>query len=208
MLTKQHKILIGLCLGIVCIICFILLATKDNASKETTSPPVTFKQNETVQAPQQSKQKDTAENGPVLVDVKGAVKNPGVYEMPHNARVVDAIKKAGNFTDQAAKDTVNLAQRVQDEMVIIIAKEGEEPVGIISQADGSTTTGSETEVVDINSADQTELETLPGIGPSKAEAIIQYREENGSFATPEALMEVTGIGEKSFESLKDAITAH
>lgn len=133
----------------------------------------------------------------VFVDVKGAVHAPGVYEVELGVRVVDVIELAGGFTEEADELAVNLAQQVQDEMVIYTPSLGEE-----GEVDGIQGT---TEKIRINYATKEELETLPGIGPAKAEAILQYLEEQGSFQKKEDLLQVSGIGEKVFTQLKDEI---
>ncbi|WP_273832700.1 helix-hairpin-helix domain-containing protein [Guptibacillus sedimenti] len=135
----------------------------------------------------------------VLVDVKGAVVTPGVYEVSANGRVKDVIQKAGGFLEEADQAQLNLATKVIDEMMIYVPLKGETTV-----AAGSVT--AETGLISINTADLIELQELPGIGPAKAEAIIQYREENGPFSASEDLQNISGIGEKTFEKLKDLIT--
>ncbi|MBM7597903.1 competence protein ComEA [Virgibacillus halotolerans] len=139
------------------------------------------------------------DNTIAVVDVKGQVKQPGVYEMDVDSRVNDVIDTAGGFTKDADQTQVNLAQRVQDEMIIMIPKEGE----VAEQASGETADGSGK--VKINYATQEEIESLNGIGPSKAQSIIQHREEHGLFKTVEDLLEISGIGEKTLENIKDYI---
>ncbi|MCA0992868.1 helix-hairpin-helix domain-containing protein [Guptibacillus hwajinpoensis] len=135
----------------------------------------------------------------VLVDVKGAVVAPGVYEVSANGRVKDVIEKAGGFLEEADQAQLNLATKVIDEMMIYVPLKGETTVTA-----GSVT--AESGLVSINTADLIELQELPGIGPAKAEAIIQYREENGPFSASEDLQNISGIGEKTYEKLKDLIT--
>ncbi len=135
----------------------------------------------------------------VLVDVKGAVVTPGVYEVSANGRVKDVIQKAGGFLEEADQAQLNLAGKVIDEMMIYVPIKGETTV-----AAGSVT--AESGLISINTADLIELQELPGIGPAKAEAIIQYREENGPFSASEDLQNISGIGEKTFGKLKDLIT--
>lgn len=134
----------------------------------------------------------------VMVDVKGEIARPGVYEIETESRVNDVIQMAGGFTKDADQSMVNLAQKVQDEMVVMIPKTGEE-----GAASGPGTSGNDK--VRLNYAAQEEIESLNGIGPSKAAAIIQYRDENGFFETADDLLDVSGIGEKTLESLKDDI---
>lgn len=146
----------------------------------------------------------------LLVDVKGAVHYPGVYTLEEGQRIVDAIEMAGGYLEQANPSHINHAQKLQDEMVIYIPKIGEvvsesiEQLIQIPQQNSSTSTSSSGKV-NLNKAEESELTTLPGIGPSKAKAIIQYRTEQGTFQTIDDLKKVTGIGEKTFEQLKDLI---
>ncbi|WP_461611431.1 helix-hairpin-helix domain-containing protein [Cytobacillus kochii] len=137
----------------------------------------------------------------VMVDIKGEVKDPGVYALKSTQRIVDAILVAGGFLSEADQKQVNLAQKLTDEMVIYIPKVGEEGVSSLPPLnDGNDGK------INLNQATVEQLETLPGIGPSKAEDILSYREEVGSFKAIENLKEVSGIGEKTFEKLKDLIS--
>jgi competence protein ComEA len=139
----------------------------------------------------------------IIVDVKGAVKSPGVYESFVDDRVQDLIKKAGGFQEKADQKQVNLAEKVHDEMVIYIPVKGE----VIGTDFNEPTRGANQEngKVDINKASLEQLQTLTGIGPAKATAIIAYRDKNGGFKKVEDLKNVTGIGDKTFEKLKDSI---
>ena len=133
-----------------------------------------------------------------VVDVKGEVKKPGVYEVEIDARVIDVIQLAGGFSGEADETFVNLAQKVQDEMIIHVPKTGEaEQNAEIGEASSSK--------VKVNYASQEEMESLTGIGPAKAQAIIQYRDENGFFQTPEDLLEISGIGEKTLETIREEL---
>lgn len=154
----------------------------------------------------------------VYVDVKGAVKHPGIYKAEADDRVYDLIQEAGGFNENADRNQVNLAQKVKDEMVIEVPKKGEKAAsaqtasaaaGISAPASASSGTAASSEAaaqVNINTADQTQLETLPGIGPSKAAAIIEYREKNGPFQKPEDLKNVSGIGDQTFAKIENSIT--
>ena len=139
----------------------------------------------------------------IFVDIKGAVNNPGVYQMKSGDRVKDALDAAGGLTDEADSQKVNLAQRVEDQMVIIVPKVGEEATEIPTGA--TSKEASKEGKVNINTATVEELKTLKGVGEKKAEAIIEYRKKNGSFKTKEDLMKVRGIGKKLFESFQERI---
>ena len=145
----------------------------------------------------------TTQETVIFVDIKGAVKNPGVYQMKSGDRVKDALDAAGGLTDEADSQKVNLAQRVEDQMVIVVPKVGEEATEIPAGATSKEAT--KEGKVNINTATVEELKTLKGVGEKKAEAIIEYRKKNGSFQTKEDLMKVRGIGKKLFESFQERI---
>jgi competence protein ComEA len=152
----------------------------------------------------------------IMVDVKGEIKLPGVYESNKGERVMDVINRAGGVTDKADKSQINFAEHVQDEMVIYIPAKGEEDSAAItgpSVGNTSSTTASgglsnKQTKIDLNKADVNELQNLPGVGPAKAASIIEYREKSGSFKTIEDLKNISGIGDKTFEKLKDLIVVH
>lgn len=159
------------------------------------------------------KEKDTKQpSEKFIVDVKGQVKHPGVYESSQGERVVDVITRAGGPTETADENKVNFAEHVQDEMVIYIPAKGEESSTVeAGTSNASATPGSASskqEKININKADVSQLQSLPGIGPAKAAAIISYRDKSGPFKTVEDLKNITGIGEKTFEKLKDLIAVH
>ena len=145
----------------------------------------------------------TTQETVVFVDIKGEVKKPGVYQMKAGDRVKDAIDAAGGLTEEADSQKVNLAKRLEDQMVIVVPKFGEEaeeiPAGATSKEEAKEGK------VNINTATVEELKTLKGVGEKKAEAIIEYRKKNGSFQTKEDLMKVRGIGKKLFESFQERI---
>lgn len=141
---------------------------------------------------------------PIVVHITGAVPRPGVYALPKGARVQDGISAAGGFLAEAEKTDINLAQSLQDgEKLDIPYLEGASPVLAtpLSEVVSSTT-----ELVNINTATIAELDTLPGIGPTTAQKIIDYRTQNGSFLNIEDIINVSGIGPASYERLKDLIT--
>lgn len=142
-----------------------------------------------------------------VVDVKGAVVNPGVYEVAKNMRVQDAVDLAGGLLPDAETRHLNFAQRLTDQMLIYIPAKGEELDE--KSVDSLITETGDTEnigKININTADANELQTLPGIGEKKAQQIIDHRQQNGSFSSIEAIMDVNGIGQKTFETLREFIT--
>jgi competence protein ComEA len=187
---------------------FALQSVGQDASQEanaTTSPAV----EEKFTAPE-------AEPNEIAVDIKGAVKHPNVYFMKEGMRVIDVIMRAGNLVEDGTTTTINLAQKLEDGMLIYIpTKEELEGDQIISefvqvQNTGSTSTQTNSSTsssgkININRASLTELEGLPGIGPSRAKAIITYRDEKGKFSTADEIMNISGIGPKIYENIKDLI---
>ena len=160
---------------------------------------------ETTILPQEVEDKTTVSTV-IYVDVKGEVHHPGVYQMKAENRVKDLIEAAGGFTPLADDQKLNLAQLLEDQMVIVVPKKGEEVNSELSQAPTSQKkeVGKEGKV-NINTATVEELKTLKGIGEKKAEAIIEYRKENGSFKNKEELMKVRGIGKKLYESFQERV---
>ena len=137
----------------------------------------------------------------IFVDVKGAVKHPGVFETTKDKRVKDLIEEAGGLLDDADTSTLNLSQKVKDQMVIYVLKHGEKPKQI---SDGGSSS-SNRDVININTANKEQLMKISGVGKTKAEAIISYREKNGDFKKKEDITKVHGIGKATFEKIKDKI---
>src|SRR5574341_689072 len=145
----------------------------------------------------------TATPGPVRVYISGAVVRADVYSLPPNAIVRDALDAAGGPALDADLDRVNLAAPLADGDHVYVPRVGETPSIAVPDSGGASASGGP---VNINTATQEELEQLPGIGPSLAAAIIQYREEHGPFASIEDIQNVPGIGPTKFEAIKDLIT--
>ena len=137
----------------------------------------------------------------IFVDVKGAVKHPGVFETTKDKRVKDLIEEAGGLLDDADTSTLNLSQKVKDQMVIYVLKHGEKP----KQISDSGSSSSNTDVININTANLEQLMKISGVGKTKAEAIISYREKNGDFKKKEDITKVRGIGKATFDKIKDKI---
>ena len=157
------------------------------------------------------------ENTVIYVDVTGAVKAPGVYTLPAGSRVFEAIALAGGAREDASLENLNQAGILQDGQQIRVYTE-EEAAQMAQQGSLPSLPGAETAAgqkesqeaskVNINTAGKEELMTLTGIGETRAEAILAYRQETGGFQAPEDLMQVEGIKEKTFEKLKDQITVN
>lgn len=146
----------------------------------------------------------------IKVHIAGSVVTEGIVELEEGARVADAIGEAGGTTADANMNQINLAYKLQDGQKIYIPNQNEEEYQITTNMEGiqsaNNTTSNETDVININTATQTELELLPGIGPSTATKIIDYREENGKFENIEEIKNVPGIGEAKYENIKNKIT--
>lgn len=170
---------------------------------------------------------ETNDSQSFVVYVSGYVNNPGVYELSAGSRVIDAIDAAGGYSKEAYDNYLNLASLIADGQMIYVPSEeevesGSIERGVASGADGSGVGGvtggngggnggnssGSGALVNINQASKEELMTLPGIGESKADKIIAYREENGRFSTPEGIMEISGIKDGLYNKIKDKICAN
>lgn len=185
---------------------------QENSVEEQTeqieaADAASFAQTEDAQATA-DKEQTAAEETQIYVDVCGQVMNPGVYALPAGSRVYEAVNLAGGFTDQAAPACINQADVLQDGQQIYVYSLEEAAAQGVSAPAAKT---AETQVavsegkVDLNHADKAALMTLTGIGETRAEAILAYRREHGSFSSPEELMKVDGIKEKTYDKLKDEI---
>lgn len=148
---------------------------------------------------------DASVSQPITVEVRGAVGAPGVYQLPAGARVQDALRAAGGLAESADLSTINLARRLRDGEVIVIAAlpfAGETPAS--TGGDGNTAPADGK--VNINTASASELESLPGIGKITAARIIAFREANGPFHSVDDLVQIEGISVRMVESLRDLIT--
>lgn len=176
-----------------------------------------------------NKETNKTDKNKIVIYIIGEVKQEGVYELDEDSRISDAIEKAGGTKENADLSQINLAYKIEDGMRIYIPKKGElvqdkEKIEYKTQeivtgksTDITNTTSVNTnlstnkkskrdiEKINLNKATQTELETLPGIGPSTAEKIIAYRKENGNFKNIEDIMNVNGIGESKYSKIRDLI---
>lgn len=206
---------------------FILFATLSilifNSNKKMQEKPEEEVLSIEIEEPREEEEKIEKEK--IVVDIKGYVENPGIYEMDNSSRVHDVIIKAGGLLKNANTEFINLSKEVFNEMVIVVysneeiesfdskdAKEEKECICentindacILLNSDISNEQNSS--IVNINTSDLELLMTLPGIGESKANAILEYRKEFGKFENIEDLMEVSGIGESVYSKIKDFIT--
>lgn len=199
-ILMKNKYLVGIC-TVICLFFgyqWIVNTQDENATIELETLDVS-------EVEEVEEEPVVEENPTIMVDVKGAVNVPGVYELQQGDRVKDAIDLAGGVVENADELQVNYAQILEDEMLIYVPVEGEVSEGIATVAP-EVSNGNGEGLININKATSEELQTLTGVGPSKADAIIQYREENGEFKSVEDIQHVSGIGEKSFEKLKEEIS--
>ena len=179
------------------------LESGEQAEDENISAP----ENNT---PEDRRDVENSEKSGIYVYICGEVINPGVYELSGDSRIYEAVDAAGGFTENAARECVNLASKVSDGMQITIYNREEaaslpaDSASVGGNAGKSGTSGSS--LVNLNTATKEELMTLKGIGESKAEDIIRYREKSGGFKKIEDIMKISGIKENGFQKIKDSIT--
>jgi competence protein ComEA len=196
-IEKYRTLLVLLVIFAVFLIAYIL---KNASHPPIEEPSLTATHVEKKEKPQTVKSPEK-----VYVDLKGEVVNPGLYEVSTGERLKFVIDRAGGFTKNADEKLMNLAVKVTDEMMIYVPKIGEMEVTPEIVPSSASGTDQKKDKLNINTASQQEFETLPGIGPSKAATFVQYREENGPFTAIEEITNITGIGEKTFEKLKEHI---
>lgn len=208
-LKKEQKIKIAITLFVIIIAIFYYIYSQNQ--KE-----IFFE--ESKQENEVQEKTEETENKKIIVHVSGAVKNEGIVELEEGARVANAIEKAGGVRDDAYTKDINYALKLEDGMKIYVptieeTKQEKEEVNInsessnyiISSNNTKTNENSNGQKVNINNADESELDELPGVGPSTAQKIIQYRKENGEFKSIDELKNVSGIGEAKFQKIKDLI---
>lgn len=170
------------------------------------------KEKETVIIEQKSEEQNISEEetlkesevSHICIFITGCVKNPGVYELLEGARLYEVIELAGGFTEEASQDCLNLAAYIKDgdKITVYSREEAEKSSARNMEQSDETDRG----YVNINTADKKALMTLPGIGESKADAILSYREENGRFSSIEDIMNISGIKQGAFDKIKSLIT--
>ena len=221
---KQKKI-IAIILIILVIIAYYYLYLK-NSTEEISNQDLEVNN---TQASNQTNETEKEGEETIVVHVSGAVNIEGIVELDSGSRIANAIEKAGGVKENADMTNINLAYSLEDGMKIHIPTKEETEAnknnenmidesyvtsssgGVSSKEDinstqGNSSTSTSSKKVNINTATQEELDTLPGIGPSIASKIIDYREQNGKFNSIEEIKEVSGIGDAKYEKIKDSIT--
>ena len=205
---KEYKIIV-ICTGLGLLVggFFLLKPTPQTPVKETNlqaEVAAVSKDLSTEKEVKKEEKEESLEQDLITVDVKGAVKSPGIYDLPVGSRVNDVVQKAGGLTEQADSKSLNLAQKVSDEALVYVPTKGEEA----SQQSGSgaTSSTSKEKKVNLNKASLEELKQVKGLGGKRAQDIIDHRETNGKFKLVDELKKVSGIGAKTIEKLKDYVT--
>lgn len=217
--NKKQKIIIGIVIVIVAIVAiYYSYKQENNFLEETENLEI---ENQAKEGAEESE--ETTEKEKIIVHISGAVQNEGIVELESGSRVADAIEKVGGLKENAYMDEINLAYQLEDGEKIHIPtieeqKEKENQESKVENesatgSDGTTSRSSNSSInngsqtkININTATEEELDTLPGIGPSTATKILDYRKEKGKFKTIEEIKEVSGIGENKYEKIKDRIT--
>ena len=205
---KEYKIIV-ICTGLGLLVggFFLLKPASPTPVKETNLQAEVAAVSKDLSTEKEVKEEkeEPLEQELITVDVKGAVKSPGIYDLPVGSRVNDAVQKAGGLTEQADSKSLNLAQKVSDEALVYVPTKGEE---LASQQAGSGTASSTSKEkkVNINKASLEELKQVKGLGGKRAQDIIDHRESNGKFKSVDELKKVSGIGAKTIEKLKDYVT--
>ena len=204
---KEYKIIVicaglGLALGGF----FLLKPSSQTSVKETnlqTEVAAISKDSTAEKEVKKEEKEESLEQDQITVDVKGAVKSPGIYDLPVGSRVHDAVQKAGGLTDEADSKSLNLAQKISDEALVYVPTKGEDT----SQATQSNASNSkENKKVNLNKASLEELKQVKGLGAKRAQDIIDHRDSNGKFKSVDELKKVSGIGTKTIEKLKEYVT--
>ena len=215
-MADKKKIIISIILIIILGLAFVIYMIIDNRSYNEMSFNELIIENETEDKNILIINEVKKDQEEIAVHIIGEVKKEGIIYLPKGARIIDAIEEAGGETEEADLSQVNLAYELQDGQKIYIPNKNEQISEYITSNSGNNVIieGSssqnqkegENEKVNINTANQTELDSLPGIGASIAQRIIEYREENGNFKSIEELQNVKGIGDSKYADIKDKIT--
>lgn len=209
-LTKKQKIAVYIIAVIVAIGMIYFIYNKNQVNNDDI-------ENDILVSNTSTKEDEKSEQEQIVVHVTGSVKSPGIVKLKDGSRIEDAIEAAGGLTENADISKVNLAYVLEDGIKIKIPSSSEEDIGDgdvlidgsgenVVEKDDSQSTNQNGKGININKADETELQTLPGIGASLASRIVEYRKQNGKFANIEDIKNVSGIGDSKFSNIKDLIT--
>ena len=194
----SHRIRVRIVVGTatvagLSIVVIAILSSTINSSGDQVQVPLDLRA-----SPALSTVEDTNTLGAVLIHVIGEVQRPGIYELESGSRVIDAVMAAGGFNSQASECGINLAREVKDGEQIVISSQQTGCVPSEGSATGS--------LVSLNQATAEQFDSLPGIGPTLADRIVQWRDSNNGFSSVDQLNEVSGIGDKLFAGIKDLVS--
>ena len=203
---KEYKIIV-ICAGLGLVLggFFLLKPVAQTPAKESNlqSEVTAVSKDSTDEKEDGNQKEEVVEQDLITVDVKGAVKSPGIYDLPVGSRINDAVQKAGGLIDNADSKSINLAQKISDEALVYVPTKEE----AANQESYSNATGSkESKKVNLNKASLEELKQVKGLGAKRAQDIIDHRESNGKFKSVDELKKVSGIGAKTIEKLKEYVT--
>ena len=201
-MKKDYKTIGTITIGIIIFLFFIISYFSGGSSEldKNNDESIFVEENESMEVI--TKKEEEKETVKIVVDIKGEIKNPNIYWLEEGCIIEDLINVAGGITEEGELSKINRAQKLNDHEVVIMPNINDKE----SEIENIIPSSNDKNKVNINTASINELDTLSGIGPSKAEAIIKYREENGTFKSIEEIKNVTGIGEALFEKFKENIT--
>ena len=200
-MKKDYKTIGTITIGIIIFLFFLISYFSGGSSElnKNDNESIFVEENESMEVITKKEEKESIK---IVVDIKGEIKNPNIYWLEEGCIIEDLINIAGGITEEGDLSKINRAQKLNDHEVVIIPNINDKE----SEIENIIPSSNDKNKVNINTASINELDTLSGIGPSKAEAIIKYREENGTFKSIEEIKNVTGIGEALFEKFKENIT--
>ncbi|HFI0028744.1 TPA: helix-hairpin-helix domain-containing protein [Streptococcus suis] len=209
-MLKEYKWQIALPAAAGLLLTTFLIFSQPAKSDQTglTDFPQTEQTSNSSELVEETSTEVSEEPSQLVVDVKGAVAKPGLYTLEVDARVNDAVEAAGGLTSQADPKSINLAQKLSDEAVVYVASK-DENISVVASTTASSAMSQEeknTSLVNLNTATEADLQTISGIGAKRATDIIAYREANGGFKSVDDLNNVSGIGDKTMESIRPYVT--
>lgn len=203
---KEYKIIV-ICAGLGLVLggFFLLNPARQAPAKETKvqTEVTTVPKDSTDEKEDGNQKEEVVEEDLITVDVKGAVKSPGIYDLPVGSRINDAVQKAGGLIDNADSKSINLAQRISDEALVYVPTKEE---ATSQEAYSNASNSKENKKVNLNKASLEELKQVKGLGAKRAQDIIDHRDSNGKFKSVDELKKVSGIGAKTIEKLKEYVT--
>ncbi len=212
--AKQKKMIFIIILTIIAIISYLIIQ-KNNDFEENIieTELIPYEEENKTKEETENKIENNTNQNQIIVHITGAINKEGVYTLDENSRISDAVNLAGGLREDADTSKINLAYKLEDGMKINIPSINDENTLITSeigiennnQIDETKNKDTSNKKININTATKEELDTLPGIGESTAQKIINYRKENGKFSSIEEIKEVKGIGESKFENIKELI---